>query len=243
MYEVHDLVLGFARKRLLEHASLTLEPGRVTGLIAPNGFGKTTLLRWLAGNRSLGQASRRMLDGHKEPKPQAIRSKVFYMPGDGSLLNPQLSGRDHLQTAAQLWKSSADIAQVVTQCSMEPYIEWAVRRLSQGMAQQLALACAYVAQPKYLLLDEPMNALDPTHAESNGHYLRALARRGSAVLFSSHILDNVTAVCDSVLTMEGRRLTEHENTRSRGFAAELYRRTYQTVNDAPGSAASRPPPR
>ena len=77
MYEVHDLTLGFARKRLLEHASLVLEPGRVTGLIAPNGFGKTTLLRWLAGNRSLGQASRRMLDGHKDPRPQTIRSKVF----------------------------------------------------------------------------------------------------------------------------------------------------------------------
>lgn len=243
MYEVHDLALGFARKRLLENASLTLEPGQVTGIIAPNGFGKTTLLRWLAGNRSLGHTSHCMLDGHKDPRPQTIRSKVFYMPGDGSLLNPQLSGRDHLQTVARLWKSSTDIAQTIAQCSMEPYIDWPVRRLSQGMAQQLALACAYVAQPKYLLLDEPMNALDPTHAESNGCYLRALARRGSAVLFSSHILDNVTAVCDSVLTMEGRRLAEHQNTRSRGFARELYRRTYQTVNDAPSSAASRLLPR
>lgn len=177
------------------------------------------------------------------PSLRPFEQKSFYMPGDGSLLNPQLSGRDHLLTVARLWKSSTDIAQAIAQCSMEPYIELPVRHLSQGMAQQLALACAYVAQPKYLLLDEPMNALDPTHAESNGHYLRALARRGSAVLFSSHILDNVTAVCDSVLTMERRRLTEHQNTRSRGFAGELYRRIYQTVNDAPGSAASRLPPR
>lgn len=226
MYEVHDLTLGSAHKRLLENASLVLEPGQVTGLIAPNGFGKTTLLRWLAGNIRLGQASRRVLDDSKDPKPQTIRAKVFYVPGDGSLLNPQLSGRDHLQMVARLWKSSADIAQVVIQCSMEPYIEWPVRRLSQGMAQQLALACAYVAQPKYLLLDEPMNALDPTHAESNGHYLRTLAQHGSAVLFSSHILDNVTTVCDDVLTMERRRLVEHENTRSQGFAAELYQYAY-----------------
>lgn len=229
MYQVEGLTLGFARKSLLENASLALEPGQVVGLIAPNGFGKTTLLRWLAGSRSLGHASHRMLDGYKDPWPQAIRAKVFYVPGDGSLLNPQLSGRDHLQTVARLWKSSAEIVQVIAQCSMEPYIDWPVRRLSQGMTQQLALACAYVAQPKYLLLDEPMNALDPTHAESNGHYLRALARRGSAVLFSSHILDNVTAVCDSVLTMEGRRLTEHQNTRSRGFAGELYQRAYQRI--------------
>ena len=96
------LSLGYGRTVLLEDVSLTLEPGTVTGLVAPNGFGKTTLLRALAGIDGARARGALDVDGTGPRDGSSLRCLVFYAPGDATLLYPNLTARDHLRMAARL---------------------------------------------------------------------------------------------------------------------------------------------
>ncbi len=222
------LSLGYGRTVLLEDVSLTLEPGTVTGLVAPNGFGKTTLLRALAGIDGARARGALDVDGTGPRDGSALRRLVFYAPGDATLLYPNLTARDHLRMAARLWASPLDPDVVARRTGTDAFAHKRVRALSQGMKQQLTLAIAYLTCARYLLLDEPMNALDPTNVQLHSQILRGIARRGAAVVMSSHILDNVDAIADRIVFIKDRGLIEHDPAHSTARALELYRRLYQS---------------
>ncbi len=207
MLRAESLTLSYGRGALVRDLSLALEPGRTYGLVAPNGSGKTTLLRALAdlpGARVVGGVD---VDG-LDPRSAERHRRVFYAPGDATLLYPGLTGRAHLKMARELWRSSADVREVERACDMEDFATRRVRRYSQGMKQQLTLALAYETQARYLLLDEPMNALDPTNVKLQSDLVRRAADEGSCVVMSSHILDNVDRACDVIWFLKEGRLLE-----------------------------------
>lgn len=226
MLSFHHLTLGHGSVTLLEDASLTLCRGEVVGLVAPNGFGKTTLLTTLAG---MGGASARgevCIQGVAPHDGADLRAKVFYAPGDASLLYPSCTALDHLRMARDLWSSPHDVETLARTCGVDPFLHKRVRSLSQGMKQQLTLAIAYATDAACLLLDEPMNALDPTNVQRNTAILRGLARRGKTIVMSSHILENVDEASDRIVFMTGKGLIVSD---ARGMGGERARAVYERL--------------
>ena len=154
MLSAENLTLGYGSHVLLDGVSLEVRRGVITGLVAPNGYGKTTLLRALAG---LGAGRVRGLVRVDDIDPRdtpAMRRAVFYAPGDASLLYPALTVREHLRAAADLWGSGLDVEAMARRCGVDGFSTKRVRTLSQGMKQQVTLAIAYLTGARYLLLDD-----------------------------------------------------------------------------------------
>ena len=227
MLTATNLSLSYGKNILVHDVTLTLMPGTITGLVAPNGYGKTTLLRALAGIDGARARDALDVDGIGPRNGSALRRLVFYAPGDATLLYAGLTARDHLRMAARLWASPLDPDVVAQRTGIDTFAHKRVRALSQGMKQQLTLAIAYLTNARYLLLDEPMNALDPTNVQLHSQILRNLARHGTAVVMSSHILENVDAVADRILFIKDRGLIEHDPSRGSARALELYNRLYR----------------
>lgn len=227
MLTATNLSLSYGKNILVHDVALTLMPGTITGLVALNGYGKTTLLRALAGIDGARARGALDVDGIGPRNGSALRRLVFYAPGDATLLYAGLTARDHLRMAARLWASPLDPDVVAQRTGVDTFAHKRVRALSQGMKQQLTLAIAYLTNARYLLLDEPMNALDPTNVQLHSQILRNLARHGTAVVMSSHILENVDAIADRILFIKDRGLIEHDPSRGSARALELYNRLYR----------------
>lgn len=219
---ISNFTLSYGKRTLLHDASLIVQPGEIVGLIAPNGCGKTTLLEAMAGLNTVRRAGQVTANGASlVNSPADFRAQALYVPCDGALLYPNLTAADHIKLATSLWPDKVDTAKLIALCRLEGYLKRPVRTYSSGMKQQLALAVAYCTGVRYLLLDEPMNALDPGSVSLNSYILKRLASHGMGVLFSSHILSNVDELCGAVTAIENGRLVKHalheDGSTARGF--------------------------
>ncbi|KXO98531.1 ABC transporter ATP-binding protein [Tsukamurella pseudospumae] len=198
-------------------ATLTLTPGRITGLVGPNGAGKTTLLLMLAGllRPSSGGIE---LDG-APIAPEALRPRVGWMPdvfGTWDSLTPT----EILTTFAKLYGVPSGEARTRAHALLErvhlsEFADRPAQVLSRGQKQRLGFARAMVHHPPVLLLDEPASGMDPRSRFELRDSLRALAGSGVAVLVSSHILSELAEMVDDVVMMaRGRTEPPPESTTS-----------------------------
>lgn len=208
----------------------TVEPGRVTGFLGPNGAGKTTTLRILLGlvGATGGSATIGGLAYRDLPRPMSTVGASLE-----AAFHPGRSGRDHLgvvATAAGIPRER--VAAVLELTGMAPYADRRVGGYSLGMRQRLGLATALLGDPGVLVLDEPINGLDPEGIRWIRTFLRQLADAGRTILVSSHLLSEVQQTVDDVVVIAGGRL------RFAGSLAELEgTRTAGTLVDAADRAA------
>ena len=209
-----------AVQRRLDNVDLELAQGQLAILLGPNGAGKSTLLSALAGRLLVeaGEISLRQhpVDNHLPAKVVISRQAdnlrqwnrhIGYMPETIPLL-PRLTVRETLGNALYLKIGRVDdeaIARVINRCDLTAYADRPVETLSLGYRQRLGLACALVHEPLVLLLDEPMNGLDPEHAQAFGRILASLKRR-HIILLSTHLLDQLHGLADHIFVMRGGRL-------------------------------------
>lgn len=189
-----------AGREVVRDLSLTLERGQVLGLLGVNGAGKSTTLAMLAG--ALRPTSGRiLLDGHDlAEEPEQARRLLGWLPENAPSW-PELSVGEHLAAHARLHGlRGRALRQACTnmleRLHLEPLRKRLAHALSQGQRQRLGLACALLHQPALLILDEPGNGLDPVQAADLRALIRAHATDGGAVVLSTHLLPEVTAVCD-----------------------------------------------
>lgn len=206
MLSVSNVTLSYGGRVLLRNVSFDLEPGCIMGLVAPNGYGKTTLLKAMADIKAARVSGSITVDSLPANQVARRRARVFYAPGEGTLLYPGMTVGEHLDMAKKLWCSVRSVEDVSRLCRVDGFLNKRVRACSQGMRQQLTLAIAYMTGARYLLLDEPMNALDPTNVQLNSDIMRSLARRGTGIIMSSHILDNVDQLSDKILFVKNAGL-------------------------------------
>ena len=180
MLSVTNLTLSYGGRVLLQNVSFDLEPGCIMGLVAPNGYGKTTLLKAMANIKAACVTGAIAVDDLPAKQVACRRARVFYAPGEGTLLYPGMTVGDHLDMTHKLWRSQRSIDDVARTCKVDGFLNKRVRACSQGMRQQLTLAIAYMTGARYLLLDEPMNALDPHQraAQFRHHALDGQAGHG-----------------------------------------------------------------
>jgi ABC-2 type transport system ATP-binding protein len=204
--------VGFWGKRVraVEDLSFEVASGEIFGLLGPNGAGKTTALKMLLG--FVKPSSGHGWIGGERAGTVASRKKLGYSPENPALYE-FLRGDEYLVFAGRLsGLSRADArrraAVLLERVGLAGRADRAIRKFSKGMVQRLALAQALVADPPIVILDEPMSGLDPIGRKEIRDLILQLRDEGRTVLFSTHILPDVEAICDRVGILVDGRLTD-----------------------------------
>ena len=187
----------------------------VTGLLGPNGAGKTTLLHLLAGLLAPSAGTVR-IGGRVSFGDPSVYSMVGLVP-EREAVPGYLTGREFLRVNAQLQAvdGAADaVARAIETVELADAADRPIRTYSKGMRQRIKLAAALVHDPRILLLDEPFNGMDPRQRLHMMGLLRRMAAEGRAILFSSHILEEVERLAEAVLVVYAGRLAASGDFRS-----------------------------
>lgn len=208
--DVTHLAKSYASVTAVTDVSFTACNGQVTGLLGPNGAGKTTTLRMIS-SLVRPDAGRVTLDGHDvQADPERARSLLGVLPDDRGLY-PRLTAREHVEYFGALYGLDRTtlrrrIDELAELLQMGALLERRVEGFSQGERTKVAIARALVHSPSNVILDEATNGLDVVSTRAMREVIRRLAQSGAAVLFSSHIMQEVSALCDQVIVVSSGRV-------------------------------------
>lgn len=223
MLELTSFSASIAGKDVLAGVNRCFSPGVIYGLVAPNGFGKTTFLKGVAGIGGIAVQGNVVAGGAAQSRESAFRGLVHYVPGDASSLYRAWTVWEHLRAVRVCWGATTDLNELADRCNIRSFCHKRVQFLSMGMKQQVALAMGYLTGARYLLLDEPMNALDPSNQKRNQSIIRMLAENGVCIIMSSHILSNIDEMCENIIYIDKKKLIV--DTSSRG-SSDMYAKLY-----------------
>lgn len=208
--EVRDLTKTYGDKTAVDGLSLTVAPGEIHGFIGHNGSGKTTTIRAVVGVMAF-DSGEVLIDGLSvREKPVACKARTAYIP-DNPDLYEYVSGIQYLSYLADIFRVSvADREERIVALAGDFGIMDSLGNLigsySHGMRQKLALIGAFLHDPRLLVLDEPFVGLDPQASYRLKELMRDLCDRGSAIFFSTHVLDVAEKLCDRVTIIKQGRL-------------------------------------
>src|SRR3954469_15212197 len=196
--EVRGLVKRYGEITAVDGVDLTVEAGDVFGYLGPNGAGKTTSLRMLLGLIRPTEGSVRLFGRDPQLSVTALEGVAGFV--EAPRFYPYLSGRTNLELLAALDGDGAEarIDEVLDVVELRDRAGDRVGGYSHGMRQRLGLAAALLRRPRLLLLDEPTTGLDPAGMRDMRALVRRLAGDGITVLLSSHLMDEVEALCNRV---------------------------------------------
>lgn len=203
--QIEGLTKEFGTLKAVDDLTVGVHPGGVTGLLGPNGAGKSTTIRMLLGLIRPTSGKATILGG-------SIEHPSSYIERVGALIEtpafyPKLSGDDNLRTLAALdGQPKARIEEVLEIVRLTGRRGDRVSEYSLGMKQRLGIAAALLRDPDILILDEPMNGLDPAGIVEIRTLLKELAQQGKTVLVSSHLLAEVQTMADQVIIIDKGRL-------------------------------------
>ena len=205
--ETHGLTKRFGPTVAVDDVELLVPRGSAFGYLGPNGAGKTTLIRTLLGLTKANAGTMALLG---TPVP-AERSRALARVGaivDEPRFHPHLTGRDNLRLLAAARGGDADqrIAPSLARVGLAERAGDKVATYSMGMRQRLGVAACLLADPELLILDEPMNGLDPAGMHEMRAMIASLAGEGRTVVLSSHLLDEVQRTCDAVAIVDHGRV-------------------------------------
>ena len=200
MIEVENLTKRYGDRTAVNRVSFQVNPGTVTGFLGPNGAGKSTTMRMIAG---LDQptAGRVRVNGRDYRNAQAPMAELGVLL-EAKAVHPGRSARDHLLVLAQtagLGKARVD--EVIEQVGLAAVAGRRVGGFSLGMGQRLGIAVALLGKPRTIMLDEPVNGLDPEGVRWVRTLLRSLADQGCTVLVSSHLLGEMAETADRLVVI------------------------------------------
>jgi ABC-2 type transport system ATP-binding protein len=205
--ETHGLTKRFGSNVAVNDVELRVPRGSAFGYLGPNGAGKTTLIRTLLGLTRADGGTMSLLG---VPVP-AERSRALAAVGaivDEPRFHPHLTGRDNLRllAAARGGDAAKRIAPSLERVGLTERADHKVASYSMGMRQRLGVASCLLGDPKLLILDEPMNGLDPAGMHQMREMIVSLADEGRTIVLSSHLLDEVERTCDAVAIVDRGRV-------------------------------------
>ena len=234
MIEIDNVAKAFGRRgnlRAVDGVSFGAADGEITGLLGPNGAGKTTLLRMLATLMIPDSGSARVDGSDVVRERYAVRRKIGVL-SDARGLYPRLTARENIRYFGALHGFSgvgldARVAELTATLGISDLADRRVHGFSQGERMKVAIARALVHDPQTLLLDEPTNGLDVMSIRALRDLLRTLEARGKCLLFSSHVMQEVSALCRRIVILGRGEVV------AAGTAAELLARSGErTLEDA-----------
>jgi ABC-2 type transport system ATP-binding protein len=206
--ELRGVTKEFADVTAVRGLDLAVEEGEVYGFLGPNGAGKSTTIDMVLDLVRPTEGTVRVLGRDATADGVAIRKRTGVLP-DGFAVYDRLSGRQHVEFAVRSKEADDDPDALLDRVGLLNDADRKAGGYSKGMRQRLALAMALADDPDLLILDEPSSGLDPAGAKEMREIVRTEADRGATVFFSSHILEQVEAVCDRVgILREGELVAE-----------------------------------
>jgi sodium transport system ATP-binding protein len=214
MIEVKDLHKQFGEVKAVDGVSFSARDGEITGLLGPNGAGKTTTLRMLY---TLMQPDRGqvLVDGIDAARDaEAVRRRLGVLP-DARGLYKRLTARENIDYFARLQGMDEALIrtrreQLIEALGMDDIANRRTEGFSQGQRVKTAIARALVHDPRNVILDEPTNGLDVMATRSMRTFMHRLKDEGRCVLFSSHIMQEVAALCDRIVVIAHGRVVADE---------------------------------
>ena len=244
--EVRDLTKSFGDLRAVDHLSFSVDRGEIFGLVGPDGAGKTTTMRMLAGIMVPESGSITVAGCDVLADPEAVKNRISYMPQRFGLYE-DLTVNENIRFYADLFgvarrAREERAAQLLTTCGMVQFRARLAGNLSGGMKQKLGLVCALIHTPRVLLLDEPTNGVDPISRREFWAMLYSLLGQGVTILNSTAYLDEAERCHRLALLHNGRLLfcDEPEKLKARLPGAVLSivtpegRRLRDELTSAPG---------
>lgn len=211
MIEVRGLTKQYGDVRAVDDLSFSVKPGIVTGFLGPNGAGKSTTMRMILGldAPTSGEAT---IDGQRYKEIKNPLSKVGALI-DAKAVHPNRSAANHLKWLAQSnGIPTSRVGEVLNTVGLSDVAKKKAGGFSLGMSQRLGLAAALLGDPEVLILDEPVNGLDPEGIRWVRDFLRALAAEGRTVLVSSHLLSEMSQTADELVVIGRGRLVANCST-------------------------------
>ena len=188
---------SFGNHHVLKGVTFSIQEPGIVALVGPNGSGKSTLMNIIMNLIDADSGDVKILG--ESPSNVNIFHNVSFLK-DNSVLYPYLTGRDHLDYAASLYGLDQErVQEVIDKIGIDTYVDKRVGQYSLGMKQHLLIALAILNQPKFILMDEPLNGLDPTSVIHTRQLILELAAAGTSILMSSHTLSEVDAVTNHIL--------------------------------------------
>jgi ABC-2 type transport system ATP-binding protein len=203
--EINELYKFYGDRKAVGPLSCSIADGEIVGLLGLNGAGKTTTLRILACDL-LPTSGSVVIDGlDVVESPHEVRARIGYLP-DTPPLYPEMTVRAYLLFAAQLRgltraEAEARVPEAIAQTQIERVADDPIASLSHGFKQRVGIAQAIVHKPRLLVLDEPINGLDPVQIVELRELLRGLKGKHT-ILLSSHILSEISETCDRILVIK-----------------------------------------
>lgn len=210
MIQINDVSLTIKKTEILRNVTVSLEQGKIHGLIGRNGSGKTMLMKCICGFVKPTEGTI-TVNGKQVGRdcdfPDSV-GIIIETPG----FIPYYSGYKNLKLLADLRKkiTGEQVKEAMERVGLEPELKRHVRKYSLGMRQRLGLAQAIMEEPELLVLDEPMNGLDKEGVADMRSYLLALKAEGKTILIASHSTEDIAVLCDTVWEMDKGVLTRKE---------------------------------
>ena len=186
----------------VDHVNLTLSSGEIFGLLGPNGSGKSTTLKMLLGLVQPDEGSVTVLGMPVQQDPVALKRMVGYVP-EAPRLYEFLTGIEYLDFIGDVYGMQPEdkksrINEYLKALQLEGREGDMINSYSEGMKQKIALISAFLHRPKLLIMDEPLNGLDPRSARIIKDFLQELKRQGVTAILSTHVLEIAQAMCDRI---------------------------------------------
>jgi ABC-2 type transport system ATP-binding protein len=213
LIEVSELTKQFGSVQALAGLNLRVLPGEIYGLLGPNGAGKTTAIKAIIGLVEPTSGWVKVGGFNSTKYPIEVKSRIGYV-SENPILYESLSSRDFLEFVASIRKIDQTsvnriVAQLGDALDMAKYFDAPIATLSTGMKQKVALIVSLVHQPPVLLLDEPLSGLDAKSSRIVKELLSLHAKRGGAVLFSTHIMEVAEHLCTRIgIIYQGKIIAE-----------------------------------
>jgi ABC-2 type transport system ATP-binding protein len=236
--EVKDLVKAYGEQKAVDSISFTVGKGEIVGFLGPNGAGKSTTMKILTGylGQDSGEAS--VCGISIREHPLETRKKIGYLP-EANPLYPDMYVREYLSFIADIHRLTSKRSRIETVISLVGLTGESNKKLGQlskGYKQRVGLAAALLHEPEVLILDEPTSGLDPNQIIEIRDVIRKLGK-DKTILFSSHILQEVEALCDRVIIINKGRLVADSplsRLREQNSGTDTIRVTFR---ETPGTAA------
>jgi sodium transport system ATP-binding protein len=215
MIEVNDLHKAFGAVKAVDGVSFAARDGEITGLLGPNGAGKTTTLRMLYTLMRPDRGAVRVDGIDAAADPLAVRRRLGVLP-DARGLYKRLSARENIDYFGRLQGLDAATRrrradELIAALDMADIAERRTEGFSQGQRVKTAIARALIHDPRNVILDEPTNGLDVMATRAMRTFMRRLKDEGRCVLFSSHIMQEVGALCDRIVVIARGRVVADES--------------------------------
>ena len=213
MLKIEGLVKTFGSKTAVDNLSLHVRPGELYGFIGHNGAGKSTTIKAVCGLLTFDSGEISVCGHSIKKQPLEAKRSIAYLP-DNPDLYEFMSGIKYLNFVSDVFRIPAGDRQKLIHKYADMFeltgdLAQPISAYSHGMKQKLALIAALIHEPKLLIMDEPFVGLDPKASKSMKDAMRELARSGSAIFFSTHVLEVAEKLCDQIAIISHGKLVAY----------------------------------